>query len=336
VFDAAMTRLLLAVAALAILAAGCGAAENDPNLAAAAAKTEAQGSGRFAVEGTTSESGGSDAVTCSGSAEYDQKRVELHCEYERAGTLEFIAIGRDVYMRGSAALGVAQDKWVRQTNDVDDATSIGNLSPQRLFALLTDASSQTERIGEEEVRGNETVRYRLTVDCKRAVLQCDSTATVDVWIADDGTVRRIAIDDDTGTGTFEFYDFGADVSVEAPAPADIVDIDDWNKPQPCTPSAGAPLTGVDVEAAFKRKGLVPEREDECAGDVVDVVGVRDAGSDPVAFTECVVTRTVDSPLTSSAEGLGSATVGNVRCTYADDAAVAMKKVIADLEQLVHD
>jgi hypothetical protein len=39
-----MTRLLLAVAAIAIVGVGCGAAENDPNLAAAVEKTEAAGS----------------------------------------------------------------------------------------------------------------------------------------------------------------------------------------------------------------------------------------------------------------------------------------------------
>jgi hypothetical protein len=43
VFDARMPGLLLAVAALALVGAGCGAAEDDPNLAEAAAKTEAQG-----------------------------------------------------------------------------------------------------------------------------------------------------------------------------------------------------------------------------------------------------------------------------------------------------
>jgi hypothetical protein len=46
-----MTRLLLAVAAIALVATGCGAAENDPTLAGAAAKTEGAGSSRFAIWG---------------------------------------------------------------------------------------------------------------------------------------------------------------------------------------------------------------------------------------------------------------------------------------------
>ena len=49
-----MTRVLLAVAAFALVAAGCGAADDDPNLAAAAAKTEAAGSSRFEVTGEDS------------------------------------------------------------------------------------------------------------------------------------------------------------------------------------------------------------------------------------------------------------------------------------------
>jgi hypothetical protein len=218
-----MTRLLLAVAALALLAAGCGAAENDPNLASAAEKTEAQGSGRFVVDGAVEENGKTTSVTCSGSAEYVRQRVKVSCKYENVGALDAIAIRRDVYVRGASLLGSgSEDRWEKDTEDLDDETSLGNLSPQHLFTLLTKASSETRRVGEEDVRGDATVRYRFTVNCERAVLECDGTAPVDVWIADDGIVRRISLDDDSGTWAFEFFDFGADVDIEPP-PDDQVD-----------------------------------------------------------------------------------------------------------------
>ena len=55
-----MTRVLTAVVALAVISAGCGAAENEPNLAAAIDQTQAAGSSRFTISGT--ESGGSGKV----------------------------------------------------------------------------------------------------------------------------------------------------------------------------------------------------------------------------------------------------------------------------------
>ena len=125
-----MTRLLLAVAALALLAAGCGAAENDPNLAAAAAKNEALGSGRFEAKGTTvAENGEQTPLACSGSADYDGKRVHVRCEYEGRGAFEVIAIRNDFYLRGDG-FGFGGDKWVRETGTADGDTSLANLSPQ--------------------------------------------------------------------------------------------------------------------------------------------------------------------------------------------------------------
>jgi hypothetical protein len=217
-----MTRMLLAVAAAVLVATGCGAAANDPNLAAAAEKTEALGSGRFAGEGTVKQNGNASSYSCAGSADYDRKRVHVRCEYERSGPFEAIAIGNDFYLRGDAALGSGSDKWVKETGTVDEDSSLANFSPQHLFSLLRRSSSGTERIGDEDVRGEAATRYRLTVDCDGAKLECDGTAPVDVWIADDGTVRRIEIGDDDGTATIDFFDFGADVDIEAPAESEIV------------------------------------------------------------------------------------------------------------------
>lgn len=215
-----MKRMLVIAVVVSALAAGCGGVENEPNLAQAAERTEALGTGRFEVEGVLEEDGKRVPLSCTGSADYERQRVHVRCEYGELGVLEAIAIERDSYFRGDFFLGPgAGDKWEKDTIEVDDETSLGTLSPQKLLALLRKASSDTERIGEGEVRGDATVRYRLTVDCEAAVLECEGTAPVDVWIAEDGIVRRIAIDDDEGEATFEFFDFGAQIDIEPP-PAD--------------------------------------------------------------------------------------------------------------------
>ena len=257
----AMRLLLLAVAATVVFLVGCGAAANDPNLAAAAAKTEALGSGRFEVSGTLKDSSDVISLSCTGSADYDRKRVHVRCDYDPTGVFEAIAIGDDVYIRGEAAFGAGtQDKWAKDTADVGEDTALSNLSPQHLLSLLRKASSETRPLGDEAVRGDATVRYRLTVDCDTAELDCEGSAPVDVWIADDGVVRRIALDDDDGKVTFEFFDFGADVDIEAP-PADQILRPDQGSGfssglgATCSGLPGAPITEEEAIRVLRRHGF---------------------------------------------------------------------------------
>jgi hypothetical protein len=265
----AMRLMLLAVAATVVFLVGCGAAENDPNLAAAAEKTEALGSGRFEIKGSAEGSGKPMSLSCTGEADYDRKRVHVRCEYQGAGVLEAIAIPNDVYLRGDAAFGSGtSDKWAKETADVfDDDSLLANFSPQHLFSLLRRASTVMERIGDEDVRGEVSTRYRLTVDCESASLNCDSTAPVDVWIADDGTVRRIALDDDDGEVTFEFFDFGADVDIEAPPADQILHPEQGSSgfssglgAASCSGLPGAPITEEEAIRVLRRHGFSVSRD----------------------------------------------------------------------------
>jgi hypothetical protein len=238
-------------------------------IAAAASKTEAQGSGRFEARGTAvARNGKRTALACSGSADYDHKRVHVRCVYEGRGVFEAIAIGNDFYLRGTGDLGFGSDKWAKETGTADGDTSLANLSPQHLFSLLRRASSVTEHIGEEEVRGEASTRYRLTVDCDTAYLNCDDTAPVDVWVADDGTIRRIALNDDDGPVTFEFFDFGADVSIEAPPSDQVREIGDLLKPEPCPDDPARPISVDRAMEALRDHGFpVDKRNSTCSGGV---------------------------------------------------------------------
>jgi hypothetical protein len=41
---------------------------------------------------------------------------------------------------------------------------------------------------------------------------------VDVWIDEEGLVRRIALEDGGSPAAVEFFDFGVEVDIEAPPP----------------------------------------------------------------------------------------------------------------------
>ena len=86
-----MKPTLVMVAALSLFAVGCGGVENEPNLAAAIDRTEAQGSGMFTVEGTQRMSKKPVEYGCTGEADYAAKSVHVDCDYagdrDRAGVL---------------------------------------------------------------------------------------------------------------------------------------------------------------------------------------------------------------------------------------------------------
>ena len=331
-----MTRLLLVVAVIAFVAAGCGAAEDDPNLAAAAAKTEGAGSSRFAISGE--EGAGQERIElgCTGEADYEAKSVRLSCDYGSQGRMEIITFATETYMRGDVfGFGGDLAKWVRSKDD----ESLGEeLSPQSLLAMLREASESTERLGEEDVRGVGAVRYRLVVECEQAKLtDCEgATAPVDVWIDHDGLVRRIAV---TAGGappfTFEFYDFGVDVSIEAPAADDVVEVGQLVQPQPCRMSEGSPLTGAQVSAVLRRRGLAVTGVDECVGEAVAVLTIPAVGSNGSGFLHCTVSRTPATGSSFGLSGLKTAKVGNVHCAYSNDLASKMEPAIAELERQIH-
>lgn len=330
-----MPRMLLAVAAALAVVVGCGSAENDPNLAAAAQKTEDTGSSRFAVTGTMSEESEKLDIGCAGEADYAARSVRVTCDYGRAGRMELIGVGNTSYMRGDVfGFGGGEDTWVRST---DDPESIADeISPQRLLAMLRSASRSTERVGEEQIRGVDTVRYRLVVNCGEAELvDCESgTAPVEVWVDGDGLVRRIAVEENASTTfAFEFFDFGADVVIEAPPAEEVVEMDEWFAPRPCQPDAGSPLTGRDVRGAMERQGLDFEERDECFAGQVAVFQMRDPGAGDGIVANCTVSpAALDSSTGIEVEGMRSAIVGNAQCAYSEDLADTMEKVVADLER----
>lgn len=127
-------------------------------------------------------------------------------------------------------------------------TAILDHAPDPAGALdyLESVSDKVTRLGEHEVRGVPTLRYRATADLKRAAAKAGMdanevktldklgttaalTPTVELWIDDDGRVRRMRYGyegQDSQVITQEFYDFGIDVDVDAPPADQVVSVAD--------------------------------------------------------------------------------------------------------------
>jgi hypothetical protein len=349
-FDADMTRLLLAAAVVALGAAGCGSAENDPNLAAAIEKTEAAGSSLFAIEATSVENGKPVPITCSGKADYDRKRLQIACDYDGAADeYEMVAIGSTLYLRGELfGIGRGGSKWVKLTDDVD---SLGTqFSPQRLLAMLRRASRETRRVGEEDVRGVETVRYRLEVDCEQAELfDCaGSTAPVEVWIDDEARVRRIRVEEESSSGTIEFYDFGVDAVIEPPPADQVQDLPEVVGPTKCENELGRPITVDQALDATRGHGFSVPTDTDCARSFA-AFGNTDAGAgawEREGQLHCFLYESSQSGAPTSVRRRGAdgadaeLALHNLECTILADSPTGEEKIdrleaaVAELERTV--
>jgi hypothetical protein len=148
-------------------------------------------------------------------------------------------------LTGDPATGVKPKPWL-STDFADEELTLEDLvfpfpfvDPSRLLATFEKVSGDIESLGEEDVRGEPTRRYRLTLDLGRLIEtapardraalrgeleeRTEKTEPVEIWIDEDGRARRVRLVEDTGdVATIEFFDFGIEADVEAP-PKDQVE-----------------------------------------------------------------------------------------------------------------
>lgn len=165
------------------------------------------------------------------------------------------------HFRGNVA-GVDADTWLRvdvgaaaegQGLDLEGLGGLGpagNGDPRQGLAVLNGVVEDgIDEVGDDEVRGVATTHYRARIDLERAAARLGDTADleafdrfvemlsddsvrIDVWVDDDDLVRRIRIPLRLPAGvgggevafTAEYYDFGADIEVPTPDPADVRDL----------------------------------------------------------------------------------------------------------------
>ncbi|HEY4396648.1 MAG TPA: LppX_LprAFG lipoprotein, partial [Acidimicrobiia bacterium] len=117
-----------------------------------------------------------------------------------------------------------------------------------------------KRIGSEKVRGTRTTHYRVTIDADQAVNSAPEArrdevrnsigalgskkVPADVWIDSKGRLRKVRLHvagsstTSKGSVSFEFFDLGAQVSVDAPSADEVIDFQDLLGGSTTGPSGG--------------------------------------------------------------------------------------------------
>jgi hypothetical protein len=252
--------------ALALVAAACGSGGSlalDP-VASAADRTLDKGTGRFALQ-TAFTLPLLGRTTVSGEGSFDNAKqamdVTLNVNGLGAGmptSVELRLLQQAMYVQLEGLPAGRQlpngKNWVKV--DLERAlkklgVDLANLgvgqSPTGVLAQLR-GSTNTQKVGTETIDGVRTTHYRGTVDVRDALDQAtakerktlqrlldeakahgvDATSTTfDVWVGDDGLVRRLTQRvGSVGHLTMTFSDYGEPVHIEAPAADATVDLSD--------------------------------------------------------------------------------------------------------------
>ncbi len=126
--------------------------------------------------------------------------------------------------------------------------AVERVDPRTVLQAVQDLVATTE-VGEADVDGVDTTHYQSVVDLHdeslresgwlpvdTAEIEAEGEVTIDLFVDRDGLLRRLVVSGDVaatdgsnGAGTVlvtsSFFDFGADISIEAPEDAAFIDTD---------------------------------------------------------------------------------------------------------------
>jgi hypothetical protein len=160
------------------------------------------------------------------------------------GPVEVVSDDQLVYVKSSvlSLLGGSTKPWVKfsvpeATGGSTGTAAVPTITPSRLLESLGQVSSDVTTVGPDTVRGTATTHYRATIQ----------GSVLDVYVASDDTVRKIAVTVDLGkaaaaaagrtattavpaaavagtlTLTAELYDLGTAITVAVPPAAQVAD-----------------------------------------------------------------------------------------------------------------
>jgi hypothetical protein len=260
----------LALAGSAAVLTGCGVSRTIDPVAAAATKTQSAGSAKLALAVEVTAGGKTYSVTANGvlgdhAADVTADLSDVLGAAGLSGTsgsaeLRFLQEGGDpvVYLSApflSSRLPGAP-AWIRldlqqaseaMGKDLNGLLAQAGQNPAQVLDMLR-ASGEVVEVGTETVNGESTTHYRATIDLAKAADQlgpdaqamlkrlsaagAPTTFPVDVWIGDDGLVRRVVLDESFSANgqsggakvTLDLSDYGTPVDVTAPPSADTLDL----------------------------------------------------------------------------------------------------------------
>lgn len=256
-------RLRLAALALALPLAACGSPDAVTQsaveiLRAAGTKTVETGSARLAMRSE----GSGFSMTGTGVSALDEAEGGMTMTIAAGGQsseMETRLLGNVMYLRMPGLPG--GKPWVKF--DLDELSTMSGVDlaalsqarqndPTQALSYFAGVADDVREDGKEEVRGEQTTRYKATFDLTKArdaEAKAEAKANIDklidslgtstmpatVWIDDAGRMRKMVYELDLSkaaqgiggggvmTTTFEMYDFGVDVDVAPPPAAETAD-----------------------------------------------------------------------------------------------------------------
>jgi hypothetical protein len=239
-------------------------------IAEAAAKTTAAKTARIATLVRVVEPGGQERFGGQGQFDFERRAGRMTLELiegESAGFGEATAVFEDstVYYQLPPGALPGGKRWIQlDLQNVADASGLdfgplvqgSQADPTQYLLWLSALGPGITKIGEEEVRGVPTSRYRAAVDLNLLEEQAPpgkeaewaayvqtlrdrlglAFIPVEVWVDDEGLIRRFnheygfSTEGTTAVVTTELFDFGIPVEVSAPPPDQVVTLNDVIRP----------------------------------------------------------------------------------------------------------
>jgi hypothetical protein len=223
-------------------------------------QTHAAKSGRVSFK--VSVKGGATSGTMTGQGVFSQRRFHLTMDLGDlaglgGGEAELVFENPAIYMKlpsASAAELPPGKEWLKldlgklgetQGLDLSQLLQLNQSDPSQALDFLQGASDDFRKVGTDEVRGAPATHYGGTIDLQQVAneapaevreqyerlfqLNGQKTVPMDVWIGDDGFVRKVSFTQQVPNGGSmlieeEFYDFGTDEQVTTPPSDEVLDI----------------------------------------------------------------------------------------------------------------
>jgi hypothetical protein len=256
------------LAAVAVLAAGCGTRQASADALSAAVTNTAATTSRVAVSTTMSSPGMTTTITATGEFDYAHPRGVLRMGGGLAlGGEEVRYLPPQLYIKFADTAGLPFPKgkaWAEISLPSQAADGslpflpLGNVNanPMDLLSALTAIASKVTDLGPATIRGVAVTHYRVTVDLAKAeahqrpqaraefhsfASSLDSTTLpVDVWVDRQARVSRIAISLPMPHGSgmpagfrvseaVDYYDFGVPVQVSAPPASEVMSASEFSQ-----------------------------------------------------------------------------------------------------------
>jgi hypothetical protein len=225
---------------------------------AAGQKTSASQSARVAFRATFS---GVNDVEMTGEGVISDRKGRLTMDLGGlaglgSGQAEVVFDRLVYYMKlppGSGAQLPAGKEWFKldlgklsdtQGLDLSQLEQLNQSDPSQALDFLQGASEDFREVGGTEIRGESTTHYKGTIDLQQVAAEASpdvrklyerllqlsgaNTLPMDVWIGDDGYVRKMRFTQQVGESSVtvdeELYDFGTDEQVTVPPDDQVLDL----------------------------------------------------------------------------------------------------------------